>query len=291
MIHSNPLMLLRIAQGDAYAAAVEYVKPSEHKELFEQSLKFERYLKHPTHSLGVGQYTDDTQMSIAVAEVMLDGKRYSRAFIDAFVRCFKRDPRDGYARGFQSFLEAVKDTDHFIAQIKPFSDKNGAAMRSVPIGVLSDAKEIMAVAEANANTTHRTPIGVWSSQAVALMSHFALYVDEPFEAIGEFVESYLPGFIKDVVDVRPGRVSAPDLTLKTIRAIYHGLMSPSYVDVMVRIINWGGDTDTVAAVVFGIGSARWQQELPPGIENGLEDGEYGRRFLIELGEKLMKRYR
>jgi ADP-ribosylglycohydrolase len=291
MIHPNPLMLLRIAQGDAYAAAVEYVKPEEQKELFEQALRFERYLKNPTRSLEAGKYTDDTQMSIAVAETMIEGERSSRAFTDAFVRCFKRDPRDGYARGFQRFLWDVKDTDDFITNIKPFSDKNGAAMRAVPIGVLPDPKEIMVAAEANAYTTHRTPIGIWSSQAVALMSHFALYSDKRLLVMGRFVEDYLPGFIRDVVDVAPDRVCAPDLALKTIRAIYHGLMSPGYKDAMVRIINWNGDTDTVAAVVYGIGSARWKEELPPAIEYELEDGNYGRRFLIGLGEKLMERYR
>ena len=69
MKYPNPLMLLRIAQGDAYGMAVEYIRP-EHEPLREQALNFESYGKHPTHKILAGQYTDDTQMSIGVAEVI-----------------------------------------------------------------------------------------------------------------------------------------------------------------------------------------------------------------------------
>ena len=98
MMYRNDNMLLRIAQGDAYALAAEYVnrhpEEPEHKELFE----FKRYLPHPTyHKLLPGTYTDDTQMSVSVAEALISShncvgvtqERFVKYWFDGFKRwCF-----------------------------------------------------------------------------------------------------------------------------------------------------------------------------------------------------------
>ena len=78
MRNSNPNMLLYIAMADAYASAVEY-----NNTLREECLKFERYHAHPTHGNLPGTYTDDTEMSVANARVLL---RPQRAFYTVNVR-------------------------------------------------------------------------------------------------------------------------------------------------------------------------------------------------------------
>ena len=90
MKYPNPNMLLRIAQGDAYCMATEFIKLPAYENLKQEALKFEKYLKHPTHTLGAGRYTDDTQMSIAVAEVLLGdyGNISRESFAEAFVKPF-----------------------------------------------------------------------------------------------------------------------------------------------------------------------------------------------------------
>src|SRR5687767_5680679 len=103
MRHPNPDILLRIAQGDAFGMATEFITLPDHRETYDAALRIEAYCQHPTHhEVPAGHYTDDTQMSIAVSEVLLGGDddRPSAArFAEAFVACFKRDPRKGYARG------------------------------------------------------------------------------------------------------------------------------------------------------------------------------------------------
>src|SRR5271155_2330265 len=158
MKYPNPLMLVRIAQGDAYGMGVEYIQPQD-EPLRERALRFEAYGQHPVHKLRPGQYTDDTQMSIAVSEVLLGEEYRWPSFADAFVRCFKRDPRDGYARGFQAVLESVSDSVGLVTKVDPRSDKNGAAMRAVPIGVLRKTNDVIAVATSQAKITHDTPAG------------------------------------------------------------------------------------------------------------------------------------
>jgi ADP-ribosylglycohydrolase len=97
-------MLFEIAIGDAYGAGFEYANENLH--LNDLSV----YVKHPRHRLQAGSYTDDTQMSIAIAEAVLSDEPWTpKSLADRFVACFKRDPREGYAQGFHDFLVSVRD--------------------------------------------------------------------------------------------------------------------------------------------------------------------------------------
>lgn len=295
MRHPNPDMLLRIAQADAYGAAVEYIKLPEHEDLRRRALKFERYLQHPTHGLSPGRYTDDTQMSIAVAEVLAQGDFTPERFAAAFVRAFKRDPRKAYARGFQAFLESVTDPSDFMARIKPDSDKNGAAMRSVPLGVLRSTDQVMHVAEMQARVTHNTEGGVLSSQMVALMSHFALREDKPLSELPEWLGSVM-GLGSDFLNNcwwEGGPVKGPGVGMATARAVLRLVAEqPTLLDILRTTIEWGGDTDSVAAIAWGIASARMREPLPLFFEFGLEHSRalYGVEFLRNLGRDLMDAY-
>lgn len=60
---------------------------------------------------------------------------------------------------------------------------------------------------------------------------------------------------------------------------------------MRRLIDWGGDTDSVAAIAWGIASCRFPDEvLPEFLARDLEPGgAFGVGFLRGLGERLMVR--
>ena len=293
MRHPNLLMLVRIAQGDAYGMACEFIKLPRDQQLLDRALRFERYLKHPTHRLRAGQYTDDTQMSIAVAEVLLEVESQSDAelrqlFADAFVRAFKRDPREGYARGFQAFLEVTRDGTEFLANINPTSDKNGAAMRSVPIGVLPKVDDVIRIATLQAKLTHDTEGGVTSSVLVALMSHFAHHTDKPFSALPLWLSQHYPFGPQDWSG---GPVTGPGVGMNTVHAVYTLLRrNGTLLNIARTALEWGGDTDSVLAIAWGIASARMPPPEPSFLWTGLEDGPFGRRFLAELGSRLMDKY-
>ena len=286
----NPEMLLRIGQADAYAAATEYIKLPRDQKVYDKALKFEGYVAHPTHKMSLGRYTDDTQMSIAVAEVLIQGPPFTPiVFANAFVDCFQRDQRLGYSASFQKFLVGVKTGQEFLDQIRPDSEKNGAAMRAVPIGILADPKQVLEVAATQASLTHNTPIGIFTAQSVALMSHYAMYCDEPFDVIVEYCSSHLPSF-KFFINEFSEPVSHPHASLKTIHAVVQLLRTKdSLLDMLHQAIVWGGDTDSVAAITWGIASARMKDTIPDFFEYTLEPGrKYGTEYLKELGQKLME---
>src|SRR5436190_23070938 len=122
-------MLLEAAIGDAYGAGFEYVP----RALIQAHNTADHYVKHPRHNIGAGYYTDDTQMSLAVAEAIVAGDPWTPAALaERFVSSFKRDPREGYASHFYALLQEVRDGAELLARIRPASDKSGAAMRAAP---------------------------------------------------------------------------------------------------------------------------------------------------------------
>ena len=120
-------VLLELAVGDAYGAGFEYVD----RDAIQVANDLSRFVKHPRHQIVPGCYTDDTQMSIAIAEVLVTGAPWTpEVLADAFVTAFQRDPREGYAARFHAFLSRVENGQQFLAEIDPTSDKSGAAMRA-----------------------------------------------------------------------------------------------------------------------------------------------------------------
>ncbi|WP_049790909.1 ADP-ribosylglycohydrolase family protein [Trichormus azollae] len=158
-------MLLELAIGDAYGAGFEYANEM----IFANDLS--RYIKHPRHRLIPGSYTDDTQMSMAIAEtIVFQGSWAPEVLAENFVNAFKRDPREGYASRFYDFLVSIQYGKEFLAKIYSGSDKSGAAMRAAPIGLYSTPEKV-----------------------VALMYHCFIYQLGNKSALGKFIESYMPG--------------------------------------------------------------------------------------------------
>ncbi len=301
MRFSNPNMLVYIAMADAYAVAVEYNNALE-----EKCLEFKEYLAHPTHGLRAGCYSDDTEMSVAntLALIQPNESLNKLIFADAYITEFQRSGRrKGYSRGFQGVLERVRTGKEMLDLIDPTSTKNGAAMRAVPIGALSNIGKVSEVASLQASITHDTPEGRFSARAVALMSHLTLYDSVSFSGLGEECQRYLLEEDRKYfghVFTQPwsgGPVKASpgtSVAIATVQAVVTVLaQEKSLTDILRQIIKWGGDTDSVAAIAWGIASARYQHEkLPLFMERDLEGGNNhtGAVRLRKLSELLMYKY-
>src|SRR5215831_8905845 len=162
-------MLLELAVGDAYGAGFEYAPEMT------SCNDLSGYVRHPRHRIIPGAYTDDTQMSIALAEVIVSGADWTPLNLaNAFVGAFMRDPREGYAGGFYDFLRQVQDGAQFLAEIHGESEKSGAAMRAAPVGVYPTIAEVVERTRIQAAITHNTPDGSDAAIAAALMSYDCL---------------------------------------------------------------------------------------------------------------------
>lgn len=279
-------MLVELAVGDAYGAGFEYAEAAfvaEHNTLA-------GYVQHPTH-LGIrpGAYTDDTQMTLAVAELLVSGKPWDRAHLaEYFVRAYRRDPRDGYAGRFQQFLDTVDTGADFLARIEPASDKSGAAMRAGPIGLLPTVEDVLHYAREQARVTHDTPDGIAAAQAAALAVHYCHH------GIGPVTE--LPGWIGSRLGAswaRPWRGKVGSKGWMSVRAALTTLStSTSLREALRGAVAWTGDVDTVATIALAAGSRtpEFAHDLPEILTDDLENGAFGRDYLRDLNSRLLAAY-
>lgn len=274
-------MLLEIAVGDAYGAAFEYMPRS----FIESRNHVESYVERPKGTIAPGAYTDDTQMCIAVVEALLSDSAWSREVLaEHFVRAYKRDPRRGYASGFQRLLDEVSDGQELLHRVRGRSDKSGAAMRSPPIGLLPSIGEVLELTRVQAQVTHDTPDGIRAAQAVALMVHYLAYDLGDKHDVGRFVESYVDGpWSQRWV----GEVGSKGWM--SVHAALTAVVDAERLSEVLRIaVDFGGDVDTVAAMAMGAASCSRDivQDIPPPLVDGLENGDYGADYLRRLDAEL-----
>ena len=169
---SIPSPLTFGAIGDAYGFCFEFADEKfvhQHNDL--------QYHQHPEFdNIRPGNYSDDTQMQLALAELLISGERWTPLTVaEAFVRTFKRDPRPGYARRFAALLHDVESGAELVQRLRPESERNGAAMRAPVIGLLPKIEDVIEYATVQASVTHRTDGGINSAVATAMMSHYFVY--------------------------------------------------------------------------------------------------------------------
>ncbi|MBC8103361.1 MAG: ADP-ribosylglycohydrolase family protein [Cytophagales bacterium] len=277
-------MLLELAVGDAYGAGFEYADT----EFVERNNDGMAYRKHPRHETLPGQYTDDAQMSLAIAEAIVSGESWTpENLAGRFVTAFHRDPHVGYAQGFYHFLRGTRSGAEFVANIRPDSDKSGAAMRAAPIGVFASVHEVISRSTIQAKLTHDTPDGIAAANAAALMTHYCLYQIGPKAELGRFLEQHVPGYRWS--EPYLGRVRSKGWM--SVRAALTALVHCDRMsDLLRQCIAFTGDVDTVATIALAAGSCSSEVEpdLSTALMSGLENGDYGRDYIVSLDERLMR---
>ncbi|MBR9703836.1 ADP-ribosylglycohydrolase family protein [Candidatus Pacearchaeota archaeon] len=278
-------MIIELAIGDAYGAGFEYVP----REIIERHNDLSKYISHQKWETIPGTYTDDTQMSLALCEMLVDGCDWTRLNLaNKFVRVFKRDERNGYAGRFYDFLKSIESGEEFLKRMNPNSDKSGGAMRASVIGYLPDLENVLEYSSFQASLTHDTEIGRNASIASSLMTHYFLYDLGGKKELGKFIEEHVLGKWDE-----PWKRDVRSRGDEHVRAAITAVMQEdSLSSVLRRSINFGGDVDTVATISMAAASCcdELEQDIPIHLIECLENGEYGRDYLIMLEKDLKGKF-
>lgn len=287
-------MLLEMAIGDAYGIGFEFVKDSKHINDLSQ------YYQHPKYSnLTPGQYTDDTQRSLANVMVIAH-KDYMSPFdyAQSYVEEFKASPRDGYSRGYQTFIESCNTGWDFINNIQAHKVSNGSIMGAAPLGYMEDVQQVRRAAMIQATLTHHWETIPWA-QMIALMAHYFLYNVGPKDELINFlnIEVDYPSD-KPMVYLNPDYTLSPiirssnkslikcDMTAKVtaLHVLYAVLNFDNLADMLKHCIDVGGDTDSLAALAMAIGSSsnEIKNNLPIHLYDALENGPRGKDYIVTL---------
>jgi poly(ADP-ribose) glycohydrolase ARH3 len=257
------------------------------------------------------RYTDDTAMSIGLAESILKtGCLDEQDLGETFRNNFGKEPWRGYASGPPTLFSMVERLRIRYAEAaqRLFGGSgslgNGAAMRVVPVGLFfHNSPDLYEMARRSAVVTHAHPLGVDGAavQAKAVAMAANLDPDDAFPS-DAFVQDLL-GFartpemrdkIRQVGDLifgqtypsvaarRLGRTVAVHESLPF--ALYSFLRHPrSFEDCLFCAILHGGDRDTLGAMACAISGAYLGIEsIPESWKAKLEN----RRYLEELASRL-----
>jgi len=291
--------LLGVAIGDAIGASREgYRMATEHE------LELIAKISHPL------RYTDDTHMTIGVAQSLVechgfDGKHMAGCFIDNY----SKEPWRGYGPGPPRVFRLIKSGaawDKAAAHIyRGGSFGNGAAMRAAPIGLFfwNDHTKLKEVAYLSSLITHSHILGMEGAalEAMAVALTIAENPDKPLNI--QSFRSRLASFAtEDVYRAKIAKFGVllehPDDRQKVVHQLGHGVEAfnsvptaifaflahpQDFVATVIYAVSLGGDTDTIASMAGAISGAYLGIEvIPQEWQEQLENRDY----ILNLADRL-----
>lgn len=202
-------------------------------------------------------YTDDSVMSIAVAEALLkSGKDADIETIEKnVVKCMqiwgKMEPDAGYGFRFRKWLTSWRP--------KPYNSfGNGSAMRVSPAGWLYDSLErTREVARATAEVTHNHPEGIKGAEATASAIFLARTGKNKDEIKKYIVDEFGYDLSRTLDEIRPGYrhvESCQETVPEAFTAFFEG---NDFEDVIRNAVSLGGDCDTLTCIAGSIAEAMY----------------------------------
>jgi ADP-ribosylglycohydrolase len=190
-------------------------------------------------------FTDDTVLTIAVANAILTDCDYRRAVLE-FGR---RYPNSGYGGHFREWLGS--------SDPKPYNSwGNGSAMRVSPVGfAFNSVDDVLREAARTAEFTHNHPEGIKGAQATALAVFLARTGRDKDLIRTEITSRFAYDLARTVDDIRPSYGFDESCQRTVPEAIVAFLDSTSYEDAVRNAVSLGGDSDTLACITGGIAEA------------------------------------
>ena len=215
-------------------------------------------------------FTDDTVLTVAIADALLHG----RSFADAIEDWGNRYIYAGFGHSFREWKKRRKNNPSATNNSKG----NGCGMRVSPIGFWAKSMdEAMSLAKESAIITHNSPEGIAGAQAIAT-AVFMAKEQRGKEDIKDFIETtfgYNLNLSNDEVRKFIGGLDSAGNTHREREwaentcpvAITAFLNSCGYEETIRTAISYGGDVDTIACMAGGIAAAYYgvPQEIIDGV--------------------------
>ena len=199
-------------------------------------------------------FTDDSVMTIAVAEALMDSKgkgeeEIKEALVKSMQRWGNNYPDAGYGFKFYQWLNSKNP--------EPYgSFGNGSAMRVSAAGWLFDTlDETRKTARLTAEVTHNHPEGVKGAEAVA-SAIFMARTGKSKEEIKAYIETEFGYDLSRTCDeIRPDYFHQESCQKTVPEAITAFLEGESFEDVIRTAVSLGGDCDTLTCIAGSMAEA------------------------------------
>ena len=221
------------------------------------------------------RFTDDSVMTIAVAEALLDGgtdvneKALEDMLIYEMQSWGRKYPYAGYGGRFRYWLTEENPAPYG-------SWGNGSAMRVSAAGWLYDSIErTRKVARITAKVSHNHPEGIKGAEATASVIFMARN-GKTKEEIKEYVlQEFGYDLSRTIDEIRPSYHHVESCQQTVPEAITAFLEGVDFEDVIRNAVSLGGDTDTLGAIAGSMAEAFYgiPQELVKECRRRVNDPE------------------
>ena len=226
--------------GDMIGAPYEFDRGSKTKEF-------------PLFS-GESEFTDDSVMTIAVAEALMDtiGKSDDEtraALVKSMQKWGRRYPDAGYGGRFYGWLKKRHP--------EPYgSYGNGSAMRVSPAGWMYDSiEETRHMACLTADVTHNHPEGIKGAEATASAIFLARTRHGKDDIRDYIIREFSYDLSRTCDEIRPGYHHVESCQQTVPEAITAFLEGTDFEDVIRTAVSLGGDCDTLTCIAGSIAEA------------------------------------
>jgi ADP-ribosyl-[dinitrogen reductase] hydrolase len=272
--------LVGLAVGDALGAPLEFLTRDQVRKRFPQGLR-----EMIASSLwNRGEYTDDTQMALLIAESLLQNDGFVASDVAKRFQTWSKVAKDVgiQTREVVNMAGYIEDPERcawkYYTDHPDSSAGNGALMRcaSIALFCLSCSEELVEMSRASARVTHQDPKA--QSSCVILNDCIrAAMRDDVRDARAE-VLALIPDTerstwrrLERIENYREEEITSSGYTVHTLEAaLWSFFTTESYEHAVVRAANLGDDADTVAAVCGALAGAyygysaipeRWREQL------------------------------
>ena len=201
------------------------------------------------------RFTDDTVLTVAVADVLLKNGDY-----EGILRRYAlRYPFAGYGGKFKKWMFGLTNGAYN-------SWGNGAAMRVSPVGLAFEtADRVLEEAAKSAAITHNHPEGIKGAQAMALGIFMAKHGASKTVIKAEIESAFGYDLDRSVDEIRPHYTFDVSSQGSVPEAIIAFLASTDFEDAIRTAVSLGGDSDTIASMTGALAEA-FYKEIPDALE-------------------------
>ncbi|AFK94366.1 MULTISPECIES: ADP-ribosylglycohydrolase family protein [Thermoanaerobacterium] len=298
-----------VAIGDALGSTVEFVNQDFIKKTYG---KLTEIIGGGWLNLKPGEWTDDTEMTLAVSRGIIENKENPFSYIGKeFLQWYKKKPKDigvtirtvfemirnnrnSLDYDLSDWLEASKLADSILGGK---SAGNGALMRTLPIGIVyKNPYNIYDMAVNIAKMTH------WDIRGGLTCAIYSLSVRNLLDNETDVLSSINKSFdlceeisdgnnIKELEEIRESFKEADNknptgYTVDSFKcAALSVIEANNFEDAVINAVNLGGDADTIGAIAGGLAGVFWGFKAIP--ERWISKfSEQQRSILNDIAEKL-----
>jgi ADP-ribosyl-[dinitrogen reductase] hydrolase len=230
-------------------------------------------------ALKAGQVTDDTQMSLALGQAIIDNQGWNiQAVADNFVAWLDSDPPD-VGNTCRRGITRYRDSGELFGLPRDDDAGNGACMRNLPVvlSTLNRPDDFSVWSLQQSHITHNHPL---SNAATLTLGRIANHLinSQDVGACKQEAERLISQYSEFAYNPYSGKASG--YIVDTVQTVLHYFFNTdSFESCLIATVNQGDDADTTGALAGMLAGAKYGiQQIPE-------------RWLKQLNQKVVDQIR